>query len=64
MTLPPDEAMEKGLMLMWVYNCLRCGYLWLPRSYDPTTQDIETMDPPKACAKCKSKYWNRIKSRL
>lgn len=31
------------------WQCLRCGYIWIAR----------TKDKPRACAKCKSKYWDR-----
>jgi DNA-directed RNA polymerase subunit RPC12/RpoP len=61
MTLTSDEVNERGLFSTWVYYCLRCGYLWLPRGYDPSINDIETMQPPKACARCKSRAWNKLK---
>jgi len=32
------------------YLCLRCGWRWSPRLGSP--------DPPKACARCRSAYWN------
>ena len=38
-----------GLMLLPRYECLRCGYRWIPR--------IETL--PKRCARCRTPYWNR-----
>ena len=51
---------ERGLMLVQAYHCIRCNYLWFPRDYDPAYHDIKNMEPPKACARCKSKYWRRI----
>lgn len=60
MTLTPDEVINRGLFLTYVYYCLRCGYLWLPRGYNPAILDIEEMNPPKFCTRCKSKYWNKI----
>ena len=35
-------------------NCLRCGYMWFPRS----------PEPPGTCPKCRSPYWNKEKVRL
>jgi hypothetical protein len=32
------------------YLCLRCGWRWSPRCGSP--------DPPNACARCRSHYWN------
>ncbi|MGA8492536.1 MAG: hypothetical protein WB711_19070 [Terriglobales bacterium] len=32
------------------YLCLRCGWHWSPRRGCP--------DPPNACARCRSAYWN------
>jgi hypothetical protein len=32
------------------YLCLRCGWRWTPRRGSP--------DPPNACARCRSAYWN------
>ena len=32
------------------YLCLRCGWRWSPRRGSP--------DPPKACSRCRSHYWN------
>ena len=63
MGLTENEAAERGLMKTWVYRCVRCLYSWLPRDFDPAFDDIETMEPPKSCARCKSKYWRVIPSR-
>jgi hypothetical protein len=32
------------------YLCLPCGWRWSPRRGSP--------DPPKACSRCRSAYWN------
>lgn len=32
------------------YLCLRCGWRWSPRRGSP--------DPPNACARCRTAYWN------
>src|SRR6266852_1838432 len=31
------------------YTCTRCGWKWTPRPNSP--------DPPRACARCRSAYW-------
>ena len=31
------------------YTCIRCGWTWSPRPKSP--------DPPRACARCRSAYW-------
>ena len=31
------------------YTCTRCGWRWTPRPNSP--------DPPRACARCRSAYW-------
>jgi len=31
------------------YMCTRCGWRWTPRTNSP--------DPPRACARCRSAYW-------
>jgi hypothetical protein len=31
------------------YACTRCGWKWSPRANSP--------DPPRACARCRSAYW-------
>jgi hypothetical protein len=31
------------------YTCTRCGWQWAPRPHSP--------DPPHACARCRSAYW-------
>lgn len=32
-------------------NCLRCSYVWLPR----------TVERPIKCPKCQSPYWNKMR---
>jgi hypothetical protein len=56
-----DERCEdKSVIAVWCYFCYHCGYIWLPRDFD--IRDIDTLDrePPKSCARCKSKYWDMI----
>lgn len=31
------------------YTCIRCGWTWSPRP--------KSLDPPRACARCRSAYW-------
>jgi len=39
--------------------------VWFPRFFDPNFDDREfiyqlmTREPPRECARCKSKYWNK-----
>ena len=56
-----DKRSDKGLVAAWVYHCYRCGHIWLPRDYDVSHINTLARDPPKACARCKSKYWNRFR---
>ena len=32
------------------YTCNRCGWAWTPR--------LNSLDPPRACARCRTAYWN------
>ena len=34
------------------YSCTRCGWRWTPRTNSP--------DPPRACARCRSAYWQSM----
>jgi hypothetical protein len=34
------------------YACARCGWRWTPRTNSP--------DPPRACARCRSAYWQSM----
>lgn len=61
---------KMGLCLVYAYFCKRCNYVWIPRDFDPLTQDafgggqnIFYKKPPKSCARCKSKYWNKLPQR-
>jgi len=63
-----NKACNLGLWQVYAYYCMRCHHVWFPRwisgyhpeSYEKLLFDVE---PPKSCAKCKSKYWNRIPQR-
>ena len=57
MTLPEHIAL--GLKAVLAYHCLRCQYLWFPRDYEIVEKNIIQITPPKSCARCKSKYWNK-----
>jgi hypothetical protein len=57
MTLP--EHIDLGLKAVLAYHCLRCQYLWFPRDYEIVEKNIIEITPPKSCARCKSKYWNK-----
>ncbi len=64
---PSDEenrATELSLWKVWAYHCYRCNYLWFPKDYDYGLDNpILNMTPPTSCARCKSKYWNKIPQR-
>lgn len=56
---------KKGLIVTLAYHCNRCNYSWFPKDFDATFQKrtitnkkLMNRAPPKACARCKSKYWN------
>jgi predicted Zn-ribbon and HTH transcriptional regulator len=34
------------------FKCSKCGYIW-------TSNRFTAKNPPIACSKCKSAYWNR-----
>jgi hypothetical protein len=57
MTLPEHIAL--GLKAVLAYYCKRCHYLWFPRDYEIVEKNIIEITPPKSCARCKSKYWNK-----
>ncbi len=57
MTLPEHKAL--GLKAVLAYHCIRCDYLWFPRDYYIVEKNIIEITPPKSCARCKSKYWNK-----
>jgi hypothetical protein len=57
--------MKKGLVVTYAYHCQRCNYLWFPKDFDAVLSSATSGGlnlihkiPPKACARCKSKYWN------
>ena len=57
--------MKKGLVIAYAYHCQRCNYLWFPKDFDAVFSSATSgglnlihRTPPKACARCKSKYWN------
>lgn len=55
-------------MVSYHYHCYRCNYDWFPEGFDRSPKDIINTDygnvdlffrePPKSCARCKSKSWN------
>jgi hypothetical protein len=70
-----EKASELGLVQVWAYHCQRCNHVWLPKDFDigfhismlkPGQKNIgedlvfSDREHPKACARCKSKYWNRL----
>ena len=61
-----NKAAELGLWQVWAYHCMRCNYVWLPRDVDFSLYHEDYMfntEPPKSCARCKSKYWNKVPQR-
>jgi len=60
-----EKAVELGLRKVWVYHCMRCNYHWLPRDVDITIDEaaLFTLKPPKVCARCKTRYWNKVPRR-
>jgi hypothetical protein len=66
-----ERAYEYGLIQVYAYHCNRCNYTWLPKNFDlqryteqwgktDTGFDLLFRQPPKSCARCKSKYWKDI----
>ncbi len=56
--------MELGLWECLVYHCNRCNYAWLPKDFEFTGGDrLMKAEPPKSCARCKSKYWRNVPKR-
>jgi hypothetical protein len=54
-----------GIVMAEMYHCKRCNHLWLPKDFDASFNQteyvaryLEHRQPPKACARCKSKLWN------
>jgi hypothetical protein len=73
-----NKAEEFGLVKMYVYHCYRCNYTWLPRDFDLlplvgvmksgktdgfSGHDLFYREPPKCCARCKSRSWKEPQSR-
>jgi hypothetical protein len=70
-----DKAYEFGLVNVYAYHCRRCNYTWLPKDFDFNWrepfkgemskwlywgQDLFFREPPKVCARCKSKSWRKV----
>lgn len=60
--------MDKSLVVAWCYYCKRCNYIWFPKDHsgyqtfgkdEIVDNGILKKEPPKSCARCKSKYWNK-----
>ena len=62
-----ELAAEIGLIKIWTYhcNCNRCNYTWIPKDFDFNGNNdiLFDIEPPKSCARCKSKYWNKTPQR-
>ena len=59
------KAYDLGMVPVYAYYCYRCHLVWLPRyisGYYPLDykEILLNSEPPKSCAKCKSKYWQKI----
>jgi hypothetical protein len=60
------ELLRKlGLIQTVAYHCNRCNHLWFPKDFDAilasaTSGGLNLIreTAPKACARCKSRYWN------
>jgi uncharacterized protein YerC len=60
------ECLKKvGVVMTYSYHCKRCNHVWFPKDFDAmfenafiTIDMIINFPSPKACARCKSKYWN------
>jgi len=64
-----NMANELGLVEIHAYHCIRCNYVWLPRDFDLNFNlrndktdgyyghDLFFREPPKSCARCKSRSW-------
>ena len=62
-----EAAWDLGLERTLAYHCKRCNYLWFPKDFEPVNrrtgnivyvgENIFELEPPKACARCKSRYW-------
>jgi|SRR5947199_5939673 len=64
-----NKAYEFGLVNIYAYHCYHCNYTWLPRDFDFNWNykssksdgyfghDLFYREPPRSCARCKSKSW-------
>jgi hypothetical protein len=60
----PKNALDFGISKTWAYHCTRCNYVWLPKDFDLVNDDdLLNREPPKACARCKSKQWKDLRRR-
>jgi len=67
-----DMAHEFGLTEIYAYHCQRCNYVWLPKDFDFNRHlfnkktdgfwghDLFFREPPKSCARCKSRSWKEV----
>lgn len=69
-----EGGTELGLVETYAYHCYRCNYTWLPKDFDRLVfvgtrygkqqkswgEDLLYREPPKSCARCKSKSWKEI----
>jgi hypothetical protein len=68
-----NRTVDKSIVAAWCYHCKRCNYIWFPKDYtgydtfgdrgEIIDNGILDRDPPKSCARCKSKYWNQYPRR-
>lgn len=71
-----NQSQGLGLVQTYAYYCERCHYTWLPRSdslflvsenkhleQKYNGQDLLRREPPKSCARCKSKQWRLPRQR-
>ena len=47
-----DIITNMAIIQIKAYKCDVCGHVWISRNR-------QTKQPPIACAKCKSPYWNK-----
>lgn len=67
-----NMATELGLVEIHAYHCCRCNHVWLPKDFDLNCNlhndktdgykghDLFFREPPKSCARCKSRSWREI----
>jgi hypothetical protein len=61
-----EMSRKLGLIQIYAYHCARCNFTWLPKNFDGSRTldswgncDLFLREPPKSCARCKSKYWKK-----